>query len=508
MGFKEDADFARYVSMGAVGTAAVATHLREAHGHRPIELERYAMSNKIWQTKVKRLRLPDLVCVRCGRRIESRAKSKLGIILSHSESAGRGWDAGGMRDDDLYAFLRADLGVFPPYAGTPAFFTASGLRAALPHARRSSRKAISEGAEVTLTWPCWVSSSSGTFVGLDDQGRIVCRLPDGRRTTYWQWRNWPTPRFVYLEQGDDITGQETIVAGVVMPPSTLACPGNSWDLREALTTGDASERYGEMKAVGVLGRADLLRELAESAEDPQEDWRMRLEALASLARLEPQSWTNPILVLAATDHDLPEQRMEAAFVLSEIPTEEAARALTMVAESSKSFPELRAAAVWGLGQGAAPRPERVLPLTVDPDRLVALHAITAIEVLPDDLATMLVEWLGDEDPRPAVAAQLLQRHLKVEALLDACELGGAPRLWAVRALGDLSPAFVRARAGSRLSDELLQLLQPMWHGQQDWLRGGESKDGLEALDIQKVRLDPSNPAWPPGSILRDARPSP
>lgn len=70
MGFKEDADFARFVSMGAAGTAAVAVNLREEHGHNPIELERYAMSNKVWQTKVKRLRLPDLVCVRCGRRIE------------------------------------------------------------------------------------------------------------------------------------------------------------------------------------------------------------------------------------------------------------------------------------------------------------------------------------------------------------------------------------------------------------------------------------------------------
>src|SRR3990170_1717003 len=81
IGFKEDADFARFVSMGAVGTAAVADDLREQHGHRPIELERYAMANKVWQTKVKRLRLPDLVCTRCGLRVESMAKSKLGLVL-------------------------------------------------------------------------------------------------------------------------------------------------------------------------------------------------------------------------------------------------------------------------------------------------------------------------------------------------------------------------------------------------------------------------------------------
>ena len=89
MGFKEDADFARFVSVGAIGTAAVADRLRDRYDHHPIELERYAMSNKVWQTKVKRLRLPDLLCVRCGLRVESRAKSKLKIMLSHSDSPGR-----------------------------------------------------------------------------------------------------------------------------------------------------------------------------------------------------------------------------------------------------------------------------------------------------------------------------------------------------------------------------------------------------------------------------------
>ena len=129
MGFKEDADFARYVSMGATGTAAIASYLRDRYGHRPIELERYAMANKVWQTKVKRLRLPDLLCVACGRRVESRAKSALAIVLSDSDTPGREWYAGGMRDDDLYAFTRADLSTFPPMVGQPVFFSSAALLA-------------------------------------------------------------------------------------------------------------------------------------------------------------------------------------------------------------------------------------------------------------------------------------------------------------------------------------------------------------------------------------------
>jgi hypothetical protein len=91
VGFKEDAEFARSVSMGATGTKAVARCLHEQHGHRLIELERFAMANKVWQTKVKRLRLPDLLCLACGRRVESRAKSVFAIEVSDSDKPGRQW---------------------------------------------------------------------------------------------------------------------------------------------------------------------------------------------------------------------------------------------------------------------------------------------------------------------------------------------------------------------------------------------------------------------------------
>src|ERR1700735_824579 len=112
--------------MGAVATDAVQND-RHHYGHAAIELERYAMANKVWQTKVKRLRLPDLVCSRCGLRIESRGKSQLGISLSHSPSGaeGRTWDGGGIRDSDLFAFLRLDLVSTPPHTSEPVYFRTS-----------------------------------------------------------------------------------------------------------------------------------------------------------------------------------------------------------------------------------------------------------------------------------------------------------------------------------------------------------------------------------------------
>ncbi len=491
MGFKEDADFARFVSMGAVGAAAVAEHLRVEHQHMPIELERYAMANKVWQTKVKRLRLPDLVCTRCGRRVESRAKSKLGVVLSHSDAPGRGWDAGGMRDDDLYAFLRADLSVFPPRVGRPAFFECAALRNALDRARRSAPKAASEGSEVTLTWPTWVPAKSGIFRGIDDEGRLVCEWEDGTAYRYWNWRRWGEPRFAYGATDSDVLAGETMLAGVVAPPPHLDCPGETWDLEGSIRSNDPTDRYAAIRTAGIAERTDLTDSLVGIALG-DDDWRIRLESTASLARIDPEVWTSAILDIAL-DVALDDQyRIEATFVLSELSTSQSADGLETIAASASACPsEIRAAAAWGLGQGSGSRPTSLLPLAIDDDLLVRLHAVVAIEDLPASALHVLRSWISiDEARMAATAAFLLQRHGRIHELLDAYESGGLARLWAINALGDLPEAVVREGAGDRLSHDLQKALLPLWMRQVDWVRV-EGQAGVEALDVQKVRFDPS-----------------
>jgi hypothetical protein len=492
VGFKEDADFARFVSMGATGTAAVARHLRERHGHRPIELERYAMANKIWQTKVKRLRLPDLLCVACGRRVESRAKSALAIVLSDSDTPGREWYAGGMRADDLYAFVRADLSAFPPTVGQPVFFSSAALHYAFPYAKRTSRKAASQGAEVTLAWPSWVPGKSGWFRGVDEQDRIVCEFDDGTRRTYWQWRDWPIRR-TYLQVGARIEAGDTMVAGVVEQPGPLTCPGAVWDLEADLRVEDPTSVYAAVKAAGILADERALGALVTIAQQETLDWRVRLEASASLARLDPTGWTRPIAVLALDPRRPDEQRMEAVFVLSEIPTDEAGRALAEVATlGDDGGSELRAAAVWGLGRGRRPRPDLLLPFAGDPDDLVGLHAIVALREVPDEQLPTLLDWLQADDRRAAAAATLLARHEQVAALLTAVGLGGRARLWALLALGRLRPEVVHAGASGQLTEAVEGTLETLWIAHDDWLRGA-SQEGLEALAVQTVRFDPVQP---------------
>lgn len=92
--FKTDESFLEKISLGAIGTQQVFKKLVEL-GHQPIELERGSMNYKIWKKiKIKRIRVPDIICVDNGIRIESRAKSKLEITMSHSlNDPARGWDA-------------------------------------------------------------------------------------------------------------------------------------------------------------------------------------------------------------------------------------------------------------------------------------------------------------------------------------------------------------------------------------------------------------------------------
>ena len=454
------------------------------------------MANKVWQTKVKRLRLPDLLCIRCGLRVEARAKSKLGVVLSHSDAPGREWDAGGMRDGDLFAFIRTDLSHFPPYAGAPVCFSRAALRASISQTRRSAPKAASEGSESTLTWPCWVPSRRGRFFGLDAEGRICYHDDHGVKRRYWHWRNWTPPRHVYLNPGDEFAAGETIVAGVVQPAGSLACEGDSWNFAADLRSNDPVDRYAAVRAVGISGRRDLVNGLLAIEADTGEDWRTRLEARSNLARLDAASWA-PAIADGAIGHDVDtEQRMEAVFALTELRDGAAANELARVADSSSLPSEVRAAAAWGLGQGGLHRPDLLIRLGLDSDEIVALHAIAAIEGLPHSVQETLTEWLSAEDvERAELAACLLARHRCIDSLLDACAIAGPARLLALRALGDLPREAVRVHAEERLTSELTAILEPMWYGQDAWLRT-TGQEGLDALDVQKVRFDPAAPRGP------------
>ena len=286
------------------------------------------------------------------------------------------------------------------------------------------------------------------------------------------------------------------MAGVVQSTGSLACEGDTWNFAADLRAHDPVDRYAAVRAVGMSGRRDLVDGLVAIEADTAEDWRTRLEARANLARLDAASWAPAIADFAVGDDADTEQRMEAVFALTELRDGAAANELARVADSSILPPEVRAAAAWGLGQGGMRRPDLLIRLGLDSDETVALHAIAAIEELPHSVQETLTGWLSSEDVRRAeLAACLLARHRCIDNLLDACAGAGQARLLALRALGDLPREAVRLHAEERLTPELTAILEPMWYGQDAWLRT-TGQEGLDALDVQKVRFDPAAPRGP------------
>src|SRR5947208_3504799 len=101
--FKSDDEFLTFISMGAVGVRRVIENVQQ-QGRKPLLLERGSNDFKLWKgIRIKGWRVPDILCVDTGRRVESRAKTNFEISGSHSTmKEERAWDYG-LYDTDYMA---------------------------------------------------------------------------------------------------------------------------------------------------------------------------------------------------------------------------------------------------------------------------------------------------------------------------------------------------------------------------------------------------------------------
>jgi hypothetical protein len=276
--------------MGAAGARQVMRLLENA-GFQPIELERYCTSNKIWSTKVKRLRLPDLLCVRTGTRIEVRAKSDLKIRMSDAPTnPDRRWNSG-MRKDDLSAFIACfdDEGT-PKPADEAVFFSFGDLEKTEGVSSLGPPKSASEGAERDRTWPCVVPQRNGVVDSVDKATITVIMEPDedrpvARRQTF-QLRG----KVAYVSPGDRFKAQASIIAGV---------PARRVDIRTYLNnrynplvdidSQNAVDRYAAVKSVSYL--LDKKKEVVAAIDrrlSLEKEERVLLEAAGAGTLLESQ----------------------------------------------------------------------------------------------------------------------------------------------------------------------------------------------------------------------------
>jgi hypothetical protein len=490
MGFKVDSSFLKFLTMGAAGVRRVAEEL-SAQGFSPIELERYCATNKIWATKVKRLRLPDLLCVRTGLRVEVRAKSDLKIRMSDAPAnPDRVWDAG-LHDDDVVALIACVDGPQGPVPADGAiYFTVKSLRESVSQSKLGPAKSASEGAERDRTWPSTVPKRPGRVVSVGD-GKIITSMEgDGasRRSQTFALKG----KHPYVRPGDTFQAGVTMLAGAPAAFADLTRHlDNTYDPLGQLGASSPLNRYAAVKALRF--REELQAAAVGALEeflDREQERRVLLEAAGSAAALHSAKGEECIeeILWAA---DAADMSMEAILVLTELASPFAREQLCRVATADEfKNDERRQAAVWGLGKAGVRSYGDLVPFVGDAEENVAYHAIAGFgpdtrPAVIDELVSLLL--LGDPRRAPGAseALRVIGSPAALESLVRAVEAGKGRTDWAVATIGRLSPNLVRERLRGT---PLLAQLEPMLllAPGANWLAGEEAVTDLAFLMKQAL----------------------
>lgn len=351
--FKTDVSFLEKISIGAIGTRKVFENLK-LQGHKPIELERGSMNYKIWKKiKIKRIRVPDILCVDCGVRVESRAKTKLEITMSHSFSdPERGWDAG-LKDDDYVALVVCQkTGERPIDWEADELIQYLAIRD-LREAERQNRivsvkpKGAGEGFEARITWPAMVTSAHGTIKTVTSERIQFSRLRDNRTISLSL-----TKKGLVMDPlvniGQEISKQQILASVVPVTQSFTAPPVDENYFLDNLASSDLSERYAAAKALSAFDKQKAQNPLLAKLSDTNEHIYVKLEAAASLARSHIKAGYE--YIKACLHDNYLQNVLEAIIVLAEIKTEQSCQLLCEVLQDEQQNPEIRAGAAWSLGE--------------------------------------------------------------------------------------------------------------------------------------------------------------
>lgn len=352
--YKTDESFLEKISIGAVGTKKVFDHL-EAQGQHPVPLDRGSMSFKLWKSiKIKRLRVPDILCVASGVCVESRAKTKLQISMSHSTSdPDRGWDFG-LSDDDFVAIPVCRKAGPEPVDWVASdlvqFVRVADLREAYfqDMVVQERPKGAQEGFEIRLTWPCSVASSDGTVSEITDT-RFKFRRSSDNRTICLSSAKKGIAMQPLVGPGDRIREGQIVQSVVPMyrevPLGDKLPPAHYLDM---LGSRCLPERYAAAKALAFFDDDRISPALRELLSDDKEHIYVRLEAAATLMRLDGPGAV--AFFEEAMNSEYLENRLEAVIVLGEIPGKDSLSLLSACLLDNKQDPEIRAGAAWALGE--------------------------------------------------------------------------------------------------------------------------------------------------------------
>ncbi len=351
--FKSDESFLEKLAVGAAGVNATMDSLVKL-GYLPIELERGSSGYKIWKRiKIKRVRVPDILCLRSGVRFESRGKTKLEISMSHSlKDPNRAWDAG-LRSDDLVSFVlfeKADNTPVNWVVASPVhFIRVEDMREAFTKEliQISKPKGVEEGSEIRVIWPCTVANEDSIVTEINEKNiKLTYANKPGHQRCILTRKNFSlVPQ---CKTGQHIKKNQIIASTVpVIYEQKFKQEVKEDFFRERLTSVSLSERYASAKALRFRGYKDSFNTLYDRMVDPEEDIYVQLEAAAALAaQNDKNGWD--FLTNSLNSPYLTVQ-LETVIVLSEISDVKSESLLIQVLTDSNRESEIRAGAAWGLG---------------------------------------------------------------------------------------------------------------------------------------------------------------
>jgi hypothetical protein len=480
--YKTDVSFLEKISMGAVGTHRVFENLRE-QGHTPIELERGSMSFKIWKTiKIKRIRVPDIFCIDCSHRIESRAKTRLEISMSHSFSdPERGWDYGVDNDDFIALVVCSRVGDRPidweannlvQYVSVKELRDAqnAGLVVGV------QPKGAQEGFEARMNWPASIASAAGVITQVTEERLQYRRQADNRTITLRLSKQGLSLTPLVCE--GDFVAADQVLASVVPVVLSFPCEktASERDYIAHLSSSSMSERYAASKALSYFDSTETDEALAHKVADSKDHIYVRLEAAAGLARRGDEGGT-AFIGKCLSDQYL-ENRLEAVIVLGEVGTRAAGRILVDTLCNEDQHPEIRAGAAWALGESRDKSAlDALIASFVSVEEEVRIEAARALAKLAAEFTQEIVEEFARSEPskRPGVAWALSKSaQFKVEQLLSTLVDDDARR-WVAYIVGTQDRQdYISQIETLRLKDpEVYFAVTVLWQIMSSWVYGLE-----------------------------------
>jgi len=494
LALKPDSSFFRKIAIGAIGTRTVCAELA-TRGHHIVELERGSLDTKLWKdVKRKRVRIPDLVCERCGLRVESRAKTKPELSMSHSLSdEARAWDFG-MIETDCIAFpvcqaidekqwAVGKLGAESSYWHEKNrvrwkaeegvnYFRVATFRSTT-HARTMT-KGVTEGSETIIAWKAIFSSRTGTVESVDGESITIRRDLDGHRYR----SKVPSGVPILVVAGQQVRKNE-VIASALTPVSTadLLCPEQlpEGHILHLLSSRERTQRFTGVK-LARLRRDDTCRaQVADLAADKEEDVYIRLEGMSYLASVCGQSVPELFSEFLGSADE--QTQLEAVIALGETANAGAVELLCEILDSSRQPYFVRSAAAWCLGRIRSEEAvSRLVRAFADVDRTIRDEALGGLVSVGRAAIPILLEGIREvnQDIAAGCAEALRQQKSIPDEVVTALgnDIKRDERFrWSVWLLGHL-PRDRVANAIAGLQDEsphLQYAISLLWSFVESWI---------------------------------------